>query len=228
MVSIISLVCTNCHKLVQRITRASSTDHQRDARKFCSKQCAGQFKTLMHQELSSLKRIAGAWRKPFKTLRLRQRLLDRRARIQVKSSSLCAVCSKSVGYTCGRPRICCSARCTRVHTKSQADYKEKTKAYKKKRKALERGAKTGTPFKYKDIFARDGWKCQMCGVDTPERLRGTYKHNAPELDHIIPLSKGGTHSIDNAQTLCRSCNAWKSDKIVPHQGGLFTSLLPSG
>lgn len=64
-----------------------------------------------------------------------------------------------------------------------------------------------------EIFIRDNWRCKVCGVKTPKRLRGTLEDNAPELDHIIPLSKDGTHTQDNVQCLCRKCNGNKSDKI---------------
>lgn len=63
------------------------------------------------------------------------------------------------------------------------------------------------------IFIRDGWVCQICGVDTPREKRGTYDSDAPELDHVIPLARGGPHTNDNVQCACRSCNAAKSDSM---------------
>lgn len=62
------------------------------------------------------------------------------------------------------------------------------------------------------IFQRDQWKCQACGVETPIELKGTFEPNAPELDHIVPLSRGGFHAPDNCRCLCRSCNADKGDQ----------------
>jgi 5-methylcytosine-specific restriction endonuclease McrA len=47
------------------------------------------------------------------------------------------------------------------------------------------------------------YKCQMCGTD--ERIT---------IDHIIPLSKGGTNHIDNLQPLCHSCNSSKNNKLM--------------
>ena len=60
-----------------------------------------------------------------------------------------------------------------------------------------------------EIFIRDGWKCQLCGKKLKPKHRGTYRDDAPELDHIIPLSMGGDHSRNNTQCACRKCNSEK-------------------
>jgi len=38
-----------------------------------------------------------------------------------------------------------------------------------------------------------------------------------ELDHIIPISKNGRNVIENAQPLCRSCNAKKNAKMIDYR-----------
>ena len=87
------------------------------------------------------------------------------------------------------------------------------KARRIERKAKEKGAK-GYVFNLFDVFQRDGWRCQLCDCSSPKILRGTYHPLAPELDHIKPLSKGGEHTMENTQLLCRTCNMMKSDKSM--------------
>lgn len=36
-----------------------------------------------------------------------------------------------------------------------------------------------------------------------------------EMDHVIPLSKGGTHTADNVVPSCRTCNASKGNRLLP-------------
>jgi 5-methylcytosine-specific restriction endonuclease McrA len=74
------------------------------------------------------------------------------------------------------------------------------------------GSELVDPFR---VFDRDSWRCRRCGVDTPKAKRGTYDDDAPELDHIHPLSKGGAHSYANTQCLCRRCNGAKAARLEP-------------
>lgn len=58
--------------------------------------------------------------------------------------------------------------------------------------------------------------CQICGqpVDDTDIENGHIKRMYPTVDHIIPLSQGGTHTWDNVQLAHMSCNAGKCDKVV--------------
>jgi 5-methylcytosine-specific restriction endonuclease McrA len=62
------------------------------------------------------------------------------------------------------------------------------------------------------ILERDNWTCQLCGVKTPRKLRGTFDDRAPEVDHIRSLAEGGEHSYRNVQCACRKCNLAKSGR----------------
>lgn len=64
------------------------------------------------------------------------------------------------------------------------------------------------------VFRRDRWRCHLCGTHTPRRLRGTLEASAPELDHIVPLAMGGTHTWGNVACACRQCNSRKGAKPI--------------
>lgn len=53
------------------------------------------------------------------------------------------------------------------------------------------------------IYKRDGYRCCKCGRKT----------NDLEIDHIMPIAKGGKTHPNNLQTLCKKCNMEKSDTI---------------
>jgi len=50
-----------------------------------------------------------------------------------------------------------------------------------------------------DIAARP---CTACGAAGPS-----------EIDHIIPVGRGGAHTIGNLMPLCKSCNSSKNDLL---------------
>lgn len=55
-----------------------------------------------------------------------------------------------------------------------------------------------------EVFKRDNFTCQYCGRSAPEVIL--------EVDHIIPVAKGGNNDILNLITSCRECNRGKSAK----------------
>jgi 5-methylcytosine-specific restriction endonuclease McrA len=63
-----------------------------------------------------------------------------------------------------------------------------------------------SPFPYKEwgaMLDRCGYACAICG-----------KVGKVAIDHIVPISKGGDHNIENLQPLCQSCNSRKSNKLL--------------
>lgn len=56
------------------------------------------------------------------------------------------------------------------------------------------------------IFGRDQFACRYCGKAPPEVKL--------VVDHIVPVSRGGTNDETNLITSCESCNQGKSDKSL--------------
>lgn len=56
------------------------------------------------------------------------------------------------------------------------------------------------------ILERDGFRCCLCGK--------TAKETKLEVDHKVPVAKGGTDSLNNLWTLCIDCNRGKSDLSI--------------
>lgn len=54
-----------------------------------------------------------------------------------------------------------------------------------------------------EVLKRDAFTCQYCGKSAPDVIL--------HLDHIKPVSKGGSNGIMNLVTSCQSCNSGKSD-----------------
>jgi len=57
-----------------------------------------------------------------------------------------------------------------------------------------------------DLCSKCGNRCICCGLEVKLTV-----------DHIIPLSRGGSNCIDNIQPLCKNCNSSKNNKIIDYR-----------
>lgn len=74
---------------------------------------------------------------------------------------------------------------------------------------LNRGERVHIPSNLKKIiWQRSQGRCCYRSAETGRRCNSKYQL---EIDHIIPLAKGGSHEITNLQLLCRAHNQWKAD-----------------
>lgn len=61
-----------------------------------------------------------------------------------------------------------------------------------------------------EIFDRDAWTCGICTEPVDPALR--YPHPmSVSLDHVVPLAKGGAHTMANVQCSHLHCNRIKRD-----------------
>lgn len=60
-----------------------------------------------------------------------------------------------------------------------------------------------------EVFKRDSFTCVYCGRKAPDVVL--------QVDHIVPVAKGGTNDILNLVTSCVECNQGKSDRQLSDQ-----------
>jgi hypothetical protein len=67
-----------------------------------------------------------------------------------------------------------------------------------------------TTDEWKALLKSSGYRCVWCGCSDVKLT----------VDHVIPVSMGGTSNIDNIQPLCLSCNSRKRDKTMDFRGSI--------
>ena len=70
---------------------------------------------------------------------------------------------------------------------------------------------TTTRDQHRAAIRRGRPACALCGEDIDYALRSPHPMSF-EVDHIIPLARGGSDELDNKQPAHRDCNRRKSDQ----------------
>lgn len=125
---------------------------------------------------------------------------------------------KCIQDECGRPvraKGLCSMHWKRAHRASGLapsepwDERRRANSHKRRAQKLNLPADTIRPL---DVYERDGWMCGICALPVDRSV--TYPDpRSPSLDHVLPLSLGGHHTMENVTIAHLSCNVRKGNRV---------------
>jgi 5-methylcytosine-specific restriction endonuclease McrA len=127
----------------------------------------------------------------------------------------CVRCGSTERYKNGRGRRNRDA-VSATRRRWRAEHPEAHVASEHSRRALKRNAGGSySVAEWVGLCEFFGWRCLRCGCDG---LKLT-------VDHVIPLSRGGSNRIANIQPLCGPCNSAKGTNSHDYRVG---ALVPVG
>jgi hypothetical protein len=201
-----NVVCEHCGKVFRRT-------HVKILNKYCSNDC---WLAAIHPTTRSCV-VCG---KEFTPRSNREtNVCCSRECYRISACSKCKMCGKEF---MGAPsQVYCSRDCQhKDHWETKG--RLMNRSYVHARKALRRKTYVAK-VEPKKIFERDNWICQLCGRKVNPKLKHPHLMS-PTIDHIIPLSRGGTHEPKNVQLAHFTCNCQKNNglyKDIPEQLLLF-------
>jgi len=128
----------------------------------------------------------------------------------------CKGCGTTVTTTCGdtRREFCCQSCATTYARRKEhatARHKESVRELHRRRDELIRKSFV-EEVDYDTLYERDNGCCQICGLPVLYDKLASVDWSG-SIDHIVPLSRGGEHSMNNCQLAHRICNSLKLDSI---------------
>ena len=152
------------------------------------------------RQLEADLRIAKALEKRLASLMRRQAALqERKSKMRQYKCRVCRERFEDVRY-----RAYCSSKCAR-----KAENRRKEIA---RRMRMRANGAVDLTITLERLIERDNGICKLCGgpVDVGADPNSDWY---PSVDHIIPLSRGGTHTWDNVHLDHRRCNTEKRDAL---------------
>ena len=150
------------------------------------------------------------------------RYADSRARLRKpRVTKTCPYCMAE--FDTARPEQirCSNPACIRAHAAKLQRVNKSVTKYRRKHgrnpgslaaDARRRSAMVeGEPFRKRDVFDRDGWKCWLCDGDVDPEVKYPNPASA-SVDHVIPVSCGGVHSFENVRLAHLGCNCSRGNR----------------
>lgn len=100
------------------------------------------------------------------------------------------------------------------------EWNERRRKNYEKRRARKKSNGPVDDFTNLEVYERDHWFCGICGLKVDRTLAWPDPMSA-SLDHIVPLSHGGSHTLDNVQCAHLVCNTRKNDTVLPAGQGVL-------
>lgn len=212
--------CIECLVTFKRRLGGSDIRNDREP-KYCSVECKLIKQRRVAEEVSAIGRIgvkARSWARNYARLQKPPAVVMRD----------CNHCGCSYERVKGGSRYC-SDSCRETakksaQAKSRKDFRQSEhgrasrRIEKSKRRALIKRQGQIDDIDPIKVFERDRWICHLCGIKTLKGKRGTIHTRAPELEHIISLADGGSHTWGNVACSCSACNRSKGARSFGQLG----------
>lgn len=146
--------------------------------------------------------------KQLKAKEKQKKVIDKLLQSEQLGFSICEQCGSLIT---GNKKFC-NDKCNKRHYYSKNEIKRRTN--------IKKNGNVDYTISLEKLIKRDSNICYLCNKEC--NLEDyTYQGNTfiagnyyPSIEHIIPLSKGGTHSWNNIKLAHRICNTLKGSKIL--------------
>lgn len=221
-----TFTCMNCGKVY--ISKRSRGEGD----KFCTRECSDEYRVKQRdkkalERVESKKRLCDICGKEYiqhsgkfycsdecrkeHYRRLSQKRADSKSTIM---TSVCKECGKEFNYKAYKRTteiVYCSDKCLKKACGRNAKHN--------RRIVIKQAKKEPISMNY--LMKKYRSRCQMCDCKVHRSNGKDWSPNIATIDHIIPVSRGGTHTYDNVQLLCAMCNTRKSNNMDGVQLSLF-------
>lgn len=130
-------------------------------------------------------------------------------------SERCGALGKKIGLRKRKRQRLLSGLCARHGTSGHCAvcHARNFEKYSKRRGPEGARGPTKSKVEIRKLCEQQKWKCSLCGEKLDPKIPGTHNMGI-SIDHVIPVSQGGTHDLANLAVAHRICNSIKGNRSL--------------
>ena len=164
-------------------------------------------------------RVNKRWRDRYQSdPEFRTRMKNRNRKAQIERQ--CLECDDKF-HTSRAWQKTCSYKCSKDYKNKRQRDRSKNPEYRVRKNKRERERDHGYRKHWRFLCEAQEWRCAICGERLPKQ-----SPDQIHVDHIIPVSRGGTDDLVNLQATHDSCNMAKGSRIVGLEGMPRAERMP--